>query len=156
MNDRSSVPRIWLGFGKTGKKDPDQKEKEKRAVKNLKAKAKKIRQWLEENEERTGAGGKPVKSNITDNESAKMPSSHGVIQGYNGIATVDDKCQVVVDAQAFGEGHEAKSTGKIVDCIEETLGEIDGKDKIYDEVVLTADSGFHSEQAVKKTLGSWN
>ena len=29
-----------------GKKDPDQKEKEKRAVKNLKAKAKKIRQWL--------------------------------------------------------------------------------------------------------------
>jgi hypothetical protein len=45
-----------------------------------------------------------VKSNLTDNESAKLVSSHGVIQGYNGIATVDAKHQIVVDAQAFGDG----------------------------------------------------
>jgi len=51
-----------------------------------------------------GRQGKPVKSNITDNESAKLVSSHGVIQGYNGIATVDAKHQIVVDAQAFGDG----------------------------------------------------
>ena len=43
-----------------------------------------------------------MKSNTTDNESAKMPSSHGVIQGYNGIATVDEKHQIIVDAQALG------------------------------------------------------
>ena len=135
-----------------GKKDPDQAEKEKRAVKNLKKKAKKIREWLKENEERTGAQGKPVKSNITDNESAKMPSSHGVVQGYNGIAAVDDKCQVVVDAQAFGEGHESRSLEKVVDSIEETFCGIEGKGKIYPEVVLTADSGFHSEKSVRKLL----
>jgi transposase len=88
-----------------GKRDPDQEEKEKRAVKNLRKKAKKIREWLDENEEKTGTQGKPVKSNMTDNESAKMPRSHGVIQGYNGIAAVDEKCQVVVDAQAFGGAH---------------------------------------------------
>jgi transposase len=135
-----------------GKKDPDQAEKEKRAVKNLKKKAKKIRDWLEENEERTGAQGKPVKSNITDNESAKMPSSHGVIQGYNGIAAVDDKCQVVVDAQAFGEGHEARSLEKVVEAVEETFADIEGKRKIFQEVVLTADSGFNSEQSMRKLL----
>ena len=32
-----------------------------------------------------------VKSNITDNESAKMTTSKGTIQGYNGVATVDKK-----------------------------------------------------------------
>ena len=33
-----------------------------------------------------------------------MPSAHGVVQGYNGIAAVDSKHQVVVHAEAFGEG----------------------------------------------------
>ena len=55
-----------------------------------------------------GQGKKPkeVKSNITDNESAKMTTSKGTIQGYNGVASVDKKHQVIVDAQAFGEGQE--------------------------------------------------
>ncbi|HUW31931.1 MAG TPA: transposase, partial [Planctomycetota bacterium] len=61
-------------------------EREQKAAANLSAKAKKVREFLENNEDRIGTQGKPVKSNITDNESAKMPSSHGVIQGYNGIA----------------------------------------------------------------------
>ena len=64
-----------------------------------------------------------------------MPSSHGVIQGYNGIATVDYKCQVVVDAQAFGDGHEAKNLEKVIDSIQETFKDITGKRKIYKEVV---------------------
>lgn len=46
---------------------------------------------------------KEVKSNITDNESAKMTTSKGTIQGYNGVATVDKKHQVIVDAHVFGE-----------------------------------------------------
>jgi transposase len=134
--------------------EADQRKKEKQSIKNLKAKAKKIREWLEENEERSGAGGKPVKSNIIDNESAKMPSSHGVIQGYNGIATVDAKCQVIVDAQAFGEGHEAKNLEVVLDSIRETFRVLE-KNKRRDvcrQVVLTADSGFHSEQSVKGLL----
>ncbi|MGB1952354.1 MAG: hypothetical protein ACPHQ9_16430, partial [Marinobacter sp.] len=43
---------------------------------------------------------KEVKSNITDNESAKMTTSKGTIQGYNGVATVDKKHQIIIDAQA--------------------------------------------------------
>jgi hypothetical protein len=30
-----------------------------------------------------------------------MKCSHGVIQGYNGIAVVDDRHQVIVNAEAF-------------------------------------------------------
>jgi len=50
--------------------------------------------------------GKPIKSNITDNESTKMKTSHGVIQGYNGVAVVDAKHQVIVHAEAFGSAQE--------------------------------------------------
>ena len=129
-----------------------QREKEKRAINNLQAKAKKIRSWLEQNEEKTGARGKPIKSNITDNESAKMPSSHGVIQGYNGIAMVDDKHQVIVDAQAFGDGHEAKHLEAVVDSMKHTLEAIEGKEGSINDVVITADSGFHSEASVSKLM----
>lgn len=35
-----------------------------------------------------------------------MKTSHGVIQGYDGVATVDTKHQVIVHAEAFGQGQE--------------------------------------------------
>jgi len=53
-------------------------------------------------DERTGISGKPVKSNITDNDSAKMKTRHGVIQGYNGVAAVDDKHQIIMSKVMTG------------------------------------------------------
>ena len=47
-----------------------------------------------------------IKSNRTDNESAKMATDKGVIQGYTGVAAVDGLCQVIVEAQAHGTGSE--------------------------------------------------
>ena len=132
--------------------EPGQREREENAIRTLSAKAKKVREFLDTHEDRMGTQGKPVKSNITDNESAKMPSSHGIIQGYNGIATVDEKHQIVVDAQAFGDGHEAKHVGEVVEQVESTFRKLDPKLDIYKEVVLTADSGFHSEESVKAVL----
>ncbi|MCJ7779473.1 MAG: IS1182 family transposase [Acidimicrobiia bacterium] len=132
--------------------EPGQAEREQKAIENLSAKAKKVRGFLTDHEDRIGTQGKPVKSNITDNESAKMPSSHGVIQGYNGIATVDAKHQIIVDAQAFGDGHEAKHVGEVIDSIEKTFGRLDSELDIYNEVVLTADSGFHSEASTTEVL----
>ena len=43
-----------------------------------------------------------AKSNRTDNESAKMATDKGVIQGYTGVAAVDAKHQIIVEAQAHG------------------------------------------------------
>nr|WP_239995828.1 hypothetical protein [Nitrincola tibetensis] len=50
-----------------------------------------------------------VKSNITDPDTAKMTTSKGTIQGYNGVAAVDKKHQVIIDAQVFGEGQEHRT-----------------------------------------------
>ncbi|MFX0197981.1 MAG: hypothetical protein ACFFCW_17820 [Candidatus Hodarchaeota archaeon] len=49
-----------------------------------------------------------MKSNITDNESAKMATSHGVIQGYNAQAVVDGKHHVIVAAEVFGDGQDGQ------------------------------------------------
>ena len=60
---------------------------------------------------------KEVKSNITDNESGKMTTSKGTIQGYNGVATVDKKHQIIIDAQAFGEGQEHHTLKPVLETV---------------------------------------
>ena len=47
-----------------------------------------------------------------------MSTSHGVIQGYNGIAAVDDRHQVVVWAEAFGDSNESGHLPEILDGVD--------------------------------------
>ena len=84
------------------------KQRAEQAIKTLNSCSEKIEKFLRHHEPRKGhsKSGKEVKSSITDNESAKMTTSKGTIQGYNGVAAVDKKHQVVIDAQAFGSGQE--------------------------------------------------
>ena len=87
--------------------EPDLHEKEKVRIEQLRREAAQIRQWLQANpEDRQGAKGSVRKSNRTDNDSAKMATDKGVIQGYTGVAAVDGQCQVIVEAQAHGTGSE--------------------------------------------------
>ena len=44
-----------------------------------------------------------MKSNVTDNESAKLKAGSGFIQGYNALALVDAKHQIVVHAEPIGQ-----------------------------------------------------
>jgi hypothetical protein len=60
-------------------------------MERLKRKAKRIGKFLREHGVRLGRNGKEVKSNVADNESATMMTSHGTVQGYNGQALVDSK-----------------------------------------------------------------
>ena len=124
-------------------------EREKKSIKKLKAKVRKIHDWLNNNEEKIGVQGKPVKSNITDNDSAKMSTSHGVIQGYNGIAAVDEDHQLIVWGEAFGDTTESKHLPEILEGIKDNFKEIEASEDIYNEVVVTADSGFHNEKNMK-------
>jgi len=82
-------------------KDVDVVEKEKQYIQSLRKQIKKISDWLDDNDDKPGKTGKPRKSNITDNDSAKMKTSHGVVQGYDGVAAVDSKRQVIVHAEAY-------------------------------------------------------
>jgi len=110
-----------------------------RQIKTLNAAIDKVDKFLATHEDKIGKAGKPKQSNITDNDSAKMPTSKGVIQGYDGIALADSKHQVVVHAAAFGEGQEH---GLLVPMLE--LSE-----DILKEAKLTADAGYSSEANAK-------
>jgi hypothetical protein len=83
-------------------------------IERLKKNAKRIGRFLKEHGPRLGRQGKEVKSNVTDNESANMMTSHGTIQGYNGQALVDSKHQVIVHAEAFGEGQDHYHIGPMM------------------------------------------
>lgn len=89
---------------------------------------------------------KEVKSNITDNESAKMTTSKGTIQGYNGIAAVDQKHQVIVEAQAFGASQEHHTLVPMLEGIRTRYRAL-GNENIYaTQAIVTADTGFANEQ----------
>ena len=128
---------------------PGMRAREEKAIATLKAKTAKIDAWLRENpDDKMGTRGTPVKSSMTDKDSAKMASSHGVIQGYNGVAAVDAKHQVIVGAEAYGRAHEAEVLGPMTEQVREifkTLGEKD----IYKKAKVSADSGFHTEESMK-------
>jgi len=121
---------------------------------DLKQKAKldksadKIEKFLESNEERMGSRNTPVKSNITDPDSAKMTTSKGTIQGYNGIAINDDKHQIILQAEVWGSVGEQQTLAPAVQQLEEQLTNL-GTPDTFSTAAFTADSGFHSEKNLK-------
>ena len=127
-------------------------EQEEQYVETLRGKVKKIKAWLVENEDKPGKTGKPVKSNITDNESAKMKTSHGVIQGYDGVAVVDGKHQVIVHAEAFGVAQEHELLLPMIEGTRENFEAIGKKQDIFEKAKLTADSGFHTENNMRMLM----
>jgi len=119
-------------------------EHEAQYVATLKQNVKKIRSWLKDHDDKPGKTGKPIKSNITDNESATIKTSHGVVQGYDGVAVVDHKHQIVVHAEVFGAPQEQELLQPVIEGTRDTLAGI-GTPDVFDKTTLTADSGFHSE-----------
>jgi len=128
------------------------RSKETEAIGRLQEKVKKIERWLEKSEERKSRRGNIKQSNLTDKESAKMPSGHGLIQGYNGIAAVDAKHQVIVHAEAFGEGQEGQLLRPMLDGMRESFSEIGERDDAFETAVLVADAGYHSEENVRMLI----
>jgi len=123
--------------------DSEQTQREAQAAQSIKAKARKIQRWLNDNDDKPGKGKKPRKSNITDNESAKMKTSKGVIQGYDGVACVDAKHQIIVHGEAFGEAQEHDLLKPVMQSTDEHFQAI-GHKAIFRTTKLTADSGFYN------------
>ena len=117
----------------------DLKQKEK-----LDKSANKISAFLANNEEKIGSQKKPVKSNITDPDSAKMTTSKGTIQGYNGIAINDDKHQIILQAQTWGSVGEQQTLKPAIEQLQKQFSHL-GTPDTFSEAKFTADSGFHSE-----------
>jgi len=129
--------------------EDDQRKREQKQIETLKQASGKLRAWLKSNDtDRKGVSGKPVQSNLTDPDSAKMKSAHGVIQGYTAVTAVDDKHQVVVHAEAYGVGQENALLPDVLDATAEHFKSLGHADALKDTAV-TADAGYHSEDTLK-------
>jgi transposase len=118
--------------------EPTLSEKDAKRVERLERDAAQIRAWLAAHpEDRAGLTGGIRKSNRTDNESAKMATGKGVIQGYTGVAAVDAAHQIIVEAQAQGTGSEQELLLPMVTAIQPLLTA---------QSTITADAGYHSER----------
>lgn len=117
--------------------EPGPDAKAQQRLVSLQREAAQIRDWLAVHPDREGSRGTVRKSNRTDNESAKMATSKGVIQGYTAVAAVDARHQVIVEAQAHGTGSEQELLLPVVQGMQGVL---------LPNSVLTVDSGYHSER----------
>jgi len=82
-------------------------ERQKKRERRFQVQVERLNEFLQTQAPKRGSAGKEIQSNVIDNESVKMPSSHGVVQGYNAQALVDSKHQVILAAEAFAsQDHE--------------------------------------------------
>jgi transposase len=117
--------------------EPELTVKAAQRIARLERDARQLRDWLAANPtDRRGPKGTLRQSNRTDNESAKMATGKGVIQGYTGVAAVDARHQIIVAAQAHGTGAEQELLVPVVVAM---------RDMLADHSLITADAGYHSE-----------
>lgn len=108
-----------------------------RKVARMKREAAQIRAWLKDHPtDRAGARGATRLSNLTDNDSAKMSTDKGVVQGYCAVAAVDEAHQIVMVAQAHGSGSEQEMLLGVVEQL---------RPQMRPDSAVTADAGYHSE-----------
>jgi transposase len=129
--------------------EPTLAAKEAKRIARLEKDAAQMRDWLAQHpEDRRGRGsrgkGAIRKSNRTDNESAKMATGKGVIQGYTGVAAVDSAHQIIVEAQAHGTGSEQEVLLPVVTAMQAVPA------LLAEHTLITADAGYHSEANLKQ------
>jgi transposase len=118
-----------------GKGDQDVSVKRRAQVDRIRREAKVTRDFVANNKPRTNAKGQELKSNVTDNESAKIGSPKGAIQGYAAQAAVDDKHQVIVAVDVIGSGSEQAALLPMV---------ARAKPMGSKQTIFTADAVYHS------------
>ncbi|MEW6716389.1 MAG: transposase [Chloroflexota bacterium] len=118
-------------------------ERRQKQVKRLQHQVERLSQFLQAQKPKTGRSGGEIQSNVTDNQSAKMPTSHGVIQGYNTQALVDAKHQIIVHAEAFSsQDHE--NLAPMMAGAKKNMQAIGKEQNYFAGKPLSADSNYHS------------
>jgi len=128
------------------KESDGSEERFKERLCRARAKIEKLDKWLESSDDKVSGRGYVRQSNVTDNESAKMKTSHGVVQGYNGIAVVDSKHQVIVSAEAHGEGQDHQLLKPALEAAKQTLKATGFDGAKLEGTVVAADTGFHASE----------
>ena len=140
---QEKLERVMAEHAQADKQPEIELERQKKRERRFQVQVERLNQFLEQQKPKLGRDGKEIQSNVIDNESVKMPTSHGVIQGYNAQALVDSKHQVILAAEAFAsQDHE--NLKPMVDGAKKNVVAI-GKDETYFQgKQLTADSNYHS------------
>jgi transposase len=109
-------------------------------IEALQKEAQATRDFLAREQQRRNRKGHELKSNVTDNDSAKMATSKGVIQGFAAQAAVDASHQVIVAADVSGS---ASEQAMLLPMIEQTQGVRAA------HTIFTADAGYHSKENIE-------
>jgi transposase len=145
---QEKLQRVIAEHAQADKQPEIELERQKKRERRFQLQVERLNEFLKDREPKRGSDGKEIQSNAVDNESVKMPSSHGVIQGYNAQALVDSKHQVILAAEAFAsQDHE--NLKPMVEGAKKNAVAI-GKDETWFQgKQLTADPNYHSLNSLK-------
>ncbi len=131
-----------------GRNIKDEKKRRERQIERIEKEAEKVKKFLKGNKPKI-KGKRENQSNITDNESAKMKTTHGMQQGYNGMAIADSKHQIIFKAEAFGSGQEHELLKPMVEGAKHNAEAIGLKEKYFRRKRLIGDTGNYSIDNLK-------
>ncbi|WP_210756882.1 IS1182 family transposase [Caldichromatium japonicum] len=122
-------------------------ERQQQRERRLQRAVERLEQFLQSEQPKTGSDGKEIQSNAVDNESVKMPTAHGVVQGYNAQALVDSKHQIILAAEAFAtQDHD--NLEPMLTGAKKNLKAIGKDETFFQGKTLTADSNYHSVESL--------
>jgi len=120
--------------------------RQEQSIERLRRKSERLREFLAQNEPKEGAR-REVQSNVTDNDSCRMHTSHGTLQGYNAQALVDSRHQVIVHGEAMGAGQDYRHAGPMLEGAAENLeGAGIAEEVPLSGATFSADCNYHSHE----------
>ena len=140
---QEKLQRVIAEHAQADKQPEVELERQKKRERRFQLQIERLNQFLQEQEPKYGSEGKEIQSNVSDNESVKMPSSHGVVQGYNAQALVDSKHQVILAAEVFASQDHENLT-PMLEGAKKNLCDIGKEETYFQGKELTADSNYHS------------
>jgi transposase len=123
-----------------------------KAIEDISKQKKRIEAFIETHSPRVNQGKREVKSNITDNDSAKLKASSGYIQGYNALALTDAKHQIVVNAYPIGRQFEGDELQPFIQDSLETAKRAGILKAEFRCATLLADTNYFSERNCRYLL----
>jgi transposase len=123
---------------------PEQDRLQK-AIEGIQKQKERIEKFLQTHGPRENHAGREVKSNLTDNESAKLKSSAGYLQGYNALALTDSKHQIVLNAYAIGRQYEGDELQPFLTDSLDTATQAGISQEQFRAATLLADTNYFSE-----------
>src|SRR5512145_57255 len=140
---QEKLQRLIAEHAQADKQPEVELEHQKKRERRFQLQVERLNEFLKDREPKRGSDGKEIQSNAVDNESVKMPSSHGVVQGYNAQALVDSKHQVILAAEAFSsQDHE--NIEPMLAGAKKNVAAIGNDETWFQGKQLTADSNYHS------------